>query len=646
MTDDELRAAATHAGIATHWHDVFGQEHAAAVPTLRVVLDAVGPPAAPGGLPPLVTADAGASILLPVPPGRYRLRLEDGRHFDGTADPAANGCAARAVLEPGYHTLEIGGRETVVAVAPLRGCTVPDRVVGGRALAIAVQLYALRRPGDAGIGDFASLADFARAAAARGVHAVAISPLHAQFSADPDRFSPYAPSSRVALNVLHIPVDAETSPGWRAEADRLEALPMVAWPDAGRARLERLRSMFAQARADAEIMEAFYAFRQARGETLERHARFEALHAYFYRHSNKHWHWRSWPPAYRDPARPEVAAFARDHARQVDFHAFVQFLADRGLAAAQRAARDAGMPIGLIADLAVGADSGGSHAWSRQREMLGGLSIGAPPDLFHADGQNWGLAAFSPRGLRAHGFAAFLDMLRTALAHAGGVRIDHAMGLRRLWVVPDGAGARDGTYLAFPEQDLLRLLALESHRHQAIVLGEDLGTVPEGFQDTLASRGIYGMRVLWFERDQAQHFTPPATWSVMAAGMTSTHDLPTVAGWWQGRDLDWRRRLGHTADNDEADRATERDRLWRAMVESGAAQGPAPPCTDSAPVAAAACRHVAGSACALAILPIEDVLGLPEQPNLPNTTDEHPNWRRRLERPADELLADFCITRE
>ncbi len=633
LNDDEVRALSERVGIATRWHDIFGTEHQVGIPTLRSVLAALGPVETPSTLPPLITADTGKPVFLPAPATSFELTLEDGRRFDGRATPVDGGCTIRAILEPGYHRLTIGSQELTVAVAPPRASTGADLGAGNRAWGIAVQLYSLRRPGDAGIGDYAALADFAREVAATGAQALAISPVHAQFSADPDRFSPYAPSSRVALNVLHCPVDLNADARWQDRAAALEALPLIDWPAAARARLERLCSIFAEQRADPDLMEEFYRFRSERGETIELHARFEALHAHLFGEHHKYWHWRHWPPAFRDHRRPEVAHFAREHARQVEFHAFLQFLADRGLQRAQAAARDSGMAIGLITDLAVGVDSGGSQAWAQPDQILSGLTIGAPPDLFQRTGQNWGLAAFSPQGLRAHGFSAFRAMLDTALAHAGGVRIDHAMGLRRLWVIPEGADATEGTYLAFPEADLLRLLTLESQRRRAVILAEDLGTVPEGFAETLSERGIHGMRVLWFERDQAQAFKPPATWSPVAAAMTSTHDLPTVAGWWSGRDLEWRARLGTLGEQDEAERAAERTRLWQAMQASGAAEGDPPAASAPAQAAEAACVHVAGSACALAILPIEDVLGLEEQPNLPNTIDEHPNWRRRL--PAD-----------
>jgi 4-alpha-glucanotransferase len=370
---------------------------------------------------------------------------------------------------------------------------------------------------------------------------------------------------------------------------------------------------------------------------------FEALHAREF--AAGRWHWRSWAPELQDPGSPAVRAFAEAHADEVGLHAFMQFLANQGLAEAQAAARAAGMPIGLIADLAVGADSGGSHCWSRQAEILPGMSVGAPPDLLSTSGQNWGLAAFSPTGLRENGYRAFLEMLRHAMRHSGGVRIDHALGLARLWVVPDGASAKDGAYVAFPTTDLLRLIALESSRAKAIVLGEDLGTVPEGFQETLIASGLLGMRVLWFERARDEGFIAPMHWSEQAVAMTSTHDLATVAGWWTGRDLEWRGRMGLSGGPErhaveEAERVTDRAALWAAFEYSGAARGPMPPIASPAEAVDTAIRHMATAACDLVIVPIEDALGLIEQPNLPGTMDEHPNWRRRLDRPAANLLDD------
>lgn len=650
MSDTDLAALAEAAGIAPRWKSVYGHWHDVAPPTMRVVLRALGLPADTAaevadsrahvgdkqGLPPLATAQAGGRVTVPGAPKDVRVVLESGEGLEVHAEAAEGGAAFTAPDIPGYHLLRLGDREITLAVAPGRCFSVHDAAPSLRPWGLAVQLYALRRPGDAGLGDFGALQAFVRAAGRRGASAVAISPVHAQFSADPDRFSPYSPSSRMLLNVLH----AEMPLPDDEEARRLASDELVDWPAAARLRLRALRRAFET--ADADTLAAFEAFRAGQGDVLETHARFEALHAHHFGADPARWHWRGWPEEHRDPRSPAVAAFAREHAREVSLHAFMQFLADRSLAGAQRAAREAGMPIGLVADLAVGADSGGSHCWSRQEETLIGLTVGAPPDLLAPKGQNWGLAAFSPRGLVKNGFGAYLEMLRAAMRHAGGVRIDHAMGLARLWVVPEGAESSEGAYLHFPLQDMLRLIALESSRHRAIVLGEDLGTVPEGFQDALQAAAVLGMRVLWFERNE-HGFTPPRTWTRGASAMTSTHDLATVAGWWTGRDLEWRGRLDLMGDEanvrrEHDERTRDRGLLWSAFRESGAAHADPPAPDQPTPAVDAAVRHMGTAACELVMLPVEDALGTVEQPNLPGTLDEHPNWRRRLPGYADDLL--------
>jgi 4-alpha-glucanotransferase len=297
------------------------------------------------------------------------------------------------------------------------------------------------------------------------------------------------------------------------------------------------------------------------------------------------------------------------------------------------------MGIGLIADLAVGMDAGGSHAWSQQTDILVGLNVGAPPDLFNPQGQNWGLTTFAPWALRTTHFAPFLATLRAATRHAGGVRIDHAMGLTRLWLVPEGASPAEGAYLTYPCTDFLRLIRLESQRHRAIIIAEDLGTVPEGFQDDLADSGIDGMRVLWFERDDDGAFRPPATWSVEAAAMTSTHDLPTVAGWWRGTDIETRHGLAPASQTDREERkqrAADRRLIWEALRSAKVAEGPESDASADG-VVDAAIRLVAETPSELALVPLEDMLGLVDQPNLPGTITEHPNWRRRYPGEASSI---------
>ena len=612
-----LAEQAAAAGVATRWRDVHGETHEVGPATLQAVLDALGPLTASSVS--MITADIDSRIVTVGETGPYRITLEDGSVREGVTEDVGGG---RIRLPPidrdGYHRLDTTGRQTTLAVAPRHCWTVGEATGGRKAWGLAAQLYALRRQGDGGLGDLAALRDLAREAGDHGAAAIAISPIHALFTANPAHFSPYSPSSRIRLNVLHaepppldIPDDSHAIIDWAVAAP-----PRIA----------------AHRRAFNPRDPALAAYRREQGSPLERHARFEVLHAL---HGSQDW--RNWPEELRDPDSPVVASIAADQADEVAFHAYLQWRTEISLAAAQGAAREAGMSIGLIADIAVGTDPSGSDAWCRPAEMLRGLTIGAPPDLINTSGQDWGVTTFSPTGLVRQGFSGFIEMLRSTLRSAGGVRIDHVMGLARLWVVPHGMSADEGAYLAFPFDDLLRLVKIESRRHRAIVLGEDLGTLPDGFRERLQEAGIAGLRVLWFERDGLR-FQPPQYWSSDAAAVTSTHDLPTVAGWWQGRDLEWREQLGTKAEDEDTVRNHDRAALWDAFCESGAAHGEMPDRQDGALAADAAAAHIGHAACTLALLPVEDALALTEQPNLPGTIDQHPNWRRRLAAPADALL--------
>lgn len=665
--DDTLHDLARAAGVSPHWHDAFGRPQTVPPHALRAILGALGLPAETDALaresldglrhtavptPPLVTGDVGAPLRVPLPgsgPLRWRITLEDGGLVEGESQ--GGGLDLPALNVPGYHRLEAGGLDVTLAIAPERCFSIADATGDERARlwGLGVQLYGLKRPGDGGIGDFTALSDFVRHAAGAGASATVLSPVHAAFSADPHHFSPYAPSSRLFLNVLHVdPAGLFGTDAARQAADALalggilsacESAPLVDWVRAGPARLALLRRLFdTELPARPDLVAAYADFRRAQGQALEDHARFEALHAHIWGSDLHRWNWRTWPGEYRDATSPAVAAFAREHGSEVEFHAFLQWAAARGLASAQAAARAAGMPVGLIGDLAVGCDGGGSQCWSAPDDMLIGLSIGAPPDLLNSLGQAWGLAAFSPRALVASGFRSFIAMLRASMAHVGGVRIDHVMGLLRLWMVPDGADPKDGAYLAYPFEDLIRLVALESQRHRTIVTGEDLGTVPDGFRETLARRQILGMQVLWFERE-GPRFKTAGEYLPTAMAVTGTHDLPTVAGWWRGRDIDWRAPLGLLGEGiDEpaarAEREADRHALWSTIGDGT----PPPAATEPDAAVDAALGFIGRTTAPLVIIPLEDVLGESEQPNLPGTVDDHPNWRRRQPEATAQLL--------
>lgn len=678
--DDALLHLARLAGISPHWHDAFGRPQTVPTDSLRAILKALELPAGTeadladsiaraeaerfSDLPPLVTADAGARFRLHLPNAsgrvRYHVTLDGGGVVEGEAEMENGALPLPAFDTPGYHTLEAGGLRTVLAVAPRRCFGVADAAHDehARLWALAVQIYALRRDGDCGIGDFSGLSQLAVKAANEGASALVLSPVHAGFSADAHHFSPYAPSSRQFLNPLHADphvvlgghaVDkAIAALGFGSEIARLERARMVDWPAAGPIKLAIMRHLYEEALPHMpELMAAFEAFRAAGGQALEDHARFEAIHAAQFAADPDTWNWRTWGDGLADPRSHAVSAFARQHAGEVGFHIFLQWLADRSLAQAQDAARSAGMPLGLISDLAVGTDGGGSQAWSRQSDMLIGLSVGAPPDLLNGLGQSWGLSAFSPRALVHSGFAAFRDMLGAVMAHAGGVRIDHIMGLMRLWLVPEGFSATQGAYLAYPFDDLARLVALESHRRRAIVIGEDLGTVPEGFREKLSARGILGMKVLWFER-HGDWFTRADHYSRDAIAVTGTHDLPTVAGWWKGRDIDWRVPLGivgegQTEASEREARGRDRHAIWQAIAPEGTGPNATPEAADT--VVEAALSFIGRTPAPLVVIPVEDALALEEQPNLPGTVDEHPNWRRRLAPQAADMLDNAAVHR-
>ena len=676
MNDETLRDLARRAGIAVEWRDIADRQQVVAPDILRRILLALGLPcgtdadmaetnrllarnASIDALPPLITTNVGIATLLDVDTDQTRpaqVQLEGGETCDVTLQLEQGRLCVPPIAEPGYHRLRLLEREVILAVAPTRCRTINDVVPDARLWGIAAQVYSLRQPGDGGIGDAAGIAALAESVARVGGDALALSPLHALFTADPTRFGPYSPSSRLFLNPLHAAPGLVFGPqrmaklfGEAGRADefaRLEALPLIDWPAAAAAKLALLRQLFATFLAGTDANGAlgtdFARFRADGGDLLAQHTVFEALHA---RQSAKRQHdWRLWPAELRDPASAAVAAFVASHQREVMFHAFLQWLTDRSLGVAQDRARQAGMRIGLISDLAVGMDPAGSHAWSRQGDIVGGLAIGAPPDLFNQLGQNWGLTGFSPRALVAGGFSPFIATLRATLRHAGGVRIDHAMGLARLWLIPEGNSPAEGAYLAYPVTDLLRLLALESIRHAAIVVGEDLGTVPYGFRDALSAACVHGMRVLWFERD-GRAFIAPRHWERSAVAMTSTHDLPTAAGWWRGSDLTTRAvcqpgGAGVVDANALTERDADRAALWQAFVTEGVAEGDAPPPEITQPAVDAAVAFVARTDSPLCLLPLEDVLGQEEQPNLPGTVDEHPNWCRRLPDETGVVLND------
>lgn len=639
----QLEALAAALGLARSWRDLAGVERVVAPESLLSAIGALGYDAgsdariseslarieAASRLPPrMIVTETGIPTPLPDGPTTVELTAEDGTVQRLTC---ANGLLP-PVAEPGYYQIAHDAGAFTLAVAP-PACYGLDAIGPGRSWGPAVQIPALRGARAKPFGDFGDLAvavqDFARS----GADVVMINPVHALFPGWGVDYSPYSPSSRLFLNgAMADPalVGLPPLPARKGGA-------LIDWAKALPQRLADLRAVF-----DAlapEMRARIRAETAAAGPALRRHAIYDALYCRF--RPDGAGGWQGWPAEFHDPDSPAVARFAAAEGAEVEFHLFVQWLAGEGLAAVQKAARDSGMAIGILADLAVGVSPGGSDAWAMRDQLLRGLTIGAPPDPLGPLGQNWGLTSFSPQGLRETGYAPWIATLRAALSRAGGLRIDHAFGLARLWVVPEGGLSRDGTYLDYPFTDLMRLAALESHRARALIVAEDLGTKPYGFSETIAKAEMLGMHVLWFERAADQGFIGPGDYAPKSVAMTGTHDTPTVAGWWRGRDLDWAEKLarfpeGTDRAKEEERRAWDRGLLWATL----GAPGPRPAPDDPAPAVEAALAHLGRTSARLAIAPLEDLLAEEEQPNLPGTIREHPNWRRRIAAPLSRMLAD------
>ncbi len=669
MSDRQLMRLARRLGIAVAWDDAFGKAQVVGVETLRAMIEALGYAAgSPAEIADsrrradeaavaqrLLTGELGQTIeILGAPGPRCRFRHETGETVDADLTDMGGG---RWTLPPlpswGYWTCEAGG--PVVAIAPPRCFAIEQALGRGRAWGLAAQIYSLRRPDDCGVGNFAALADLARGAAAAGADMLAVSPAHAMFAARPGQYSPYSPSNRLLLNWsygdavgLCRKLGAPLDPSFAAQRERIAASTLIDWPRANGLVAQAMRAALAHVSAHGgALADSFARFRAAQGSRLEAHACFEALQAHAASEATDD-NWWTWPSGMRDPHGAGVADFAARRAAEISFHTFAQWCVHEDRAATQAACRAAGMGVGLVADLAVGVDPAGSQVWAQRDDFLKRLSIGAPPDLFNLLGQSWGLAALSPRALGRTGFAPFIDLLRAVFRDAGGVRIDHILGFRRLWLVPHGMDAANGAYLAYPLADLLRLLKIESWRHRAIVIGEDLGTVPPGFRRSLAAAGVLGTQVLWFEREADGAFRPPQRWSRRAIGMSTTHDLPTVAGWWQGHDVALRRDLSLFPTDEDATRAaqareSERPLLWQALCDAGVASGAMPAAQAPEAVVGSACAFLGRTRAPLALLPLEDALATDQQPNLPGTIDAHPNWRRRFAADASGMLDDPSV---
>jgi len=685
----EIDALAAVAGISAEWWDVEGKHTIVASETKLALLEALRLPCRSQAqlresfrrlvdatdarrLPASLALRLGETMQAPVrfdpgdPTGPLELSVltEDGRTI---AWRAAEGDAkrrlagdGRAIVERlialpdlpiGRHRLRFEGVECALTIAPSEAFGAEGAL--RRRFGLSAQLYALRRrAGDQGIGDMTTLALAGERAGRAGAAFLGVNPLHAMFQTDRQRCSPYHPSDRRFLDPIHIdaldasglPRDETSDLAIAALAGAIEAATRIGSVDyeavwaIKRKAIEARFAAFERARAARPfdpIFSDFSRFVAEGGEALRRFALFEAI-----ARERSGGDWRDWPQALRDGDSAALAAKAESQGDEFRLGLFAQWLADRQLAGAAARAKAAGLDLGLYRDLAVGAAPDGAESWSRAGELAHRVSVGAPPDPFSAHGQVWHVQPPDPIASAQEGWRGFSALLAANMRHAGMLRIDHAMGLTRLFVVPDGARPAEGAYLAYPFDDLVGHLALESQRHGCVVVGEDLGTVPAGFRDGMTRANVLGMRVLWFER-LGVGFLPPSTYPPLSVACVATHDLPTLAGWWSGADIAERLSLGLVSLEAAQAQIGERVRDKRVMLTTLglAADDEALSAPMSDALASAVHAFLAGAGSRLTSAQFDDLAGERNATNLPGTDRERPNWRHKLTLDIDALFA-------
>jgi 4-alpha-glucanotransferase len=512
------------------------------------------------------------------------------------------------------------------------------------------------------VGNLSDLADLVRFTAEAGGDFVGVNPLHALRNRSPE-VSPYGPVSRLFRNPIY--VDPWAVPELAASLEAqvlLESSEMqrelAALRSSARVEYARVQALLApllrvmhrtlvetgRQHDDHPRMCDFTAYKEKAGALLRDFATFAALEEHFAEQGIPR-DWRCWPAAYRDPSSTEVAEFRARHATEVDFHAFVQFELDRQLAEASAAARTQGLAVGIYQDLAVGTLASGFDPWAFPGLFVDGATLGAPPDDYAAMGQDWGLPPVDPRRLADGGYGYWRSMLASSFAHSGALRLDHVMGMLRQYWVPAGRPATEGAYVAFPWRDLAGLVALESRRHRALVIGEDLGTVPDGFRTLMSQAGMLSSRVLLFSRRRSGTFQPASEYPERALVTANTHDHPTLAAWWAGRDIDLRESIGVFDDAAAEHARQERKGDRRALAARLATDGLLPAREREAPSATALGRAVtaflAGTPCRLLGVSLDDLAAETEPVNVPGVgVDRYPSWSRRMHATLAELRED------
>jgi 4-alpha-glucanotransferase len=610
-------------------------------------------------------------------PQSHQLRLQE-------AQPDENGWRVRLSLPlppdlaDGYYDLTLriksNGRENIgrthLAVSPGQAWMSPSLARGESLWGLNLPLYALRSRRNWGIGDFTDLRSATAWAGELGAAFVGVNPLHAPQPGNQADPSPYSPTSRLFLNFLNVDLEnvpemqeapearsLVASPDFQAELARLREAPLVAYPEIRRLKRRLLKILFAAFVERHGLPPAphtsrgqdFARFVDRSGEALTKFALFQAL----VEHQGQK-DWRRWPQNLQHPDSQAVKAFARDHPREIAFSQYVQWLAAGQRQEVWDEADRAGLPFTLYQDLALGAAPGGMETWSYPGLFARGATIGSPPDAFNLKGQNWGLPPLIPKNLEESGYRLFIHTLRANLPPGGIIRLDHVMSLFRLFWIPEGQGPGKGAYVRYPAANLLGLLTLESQRRRTLVIGEDLGTVAPGIRRDLARARIFSYRVFYFERKGkgSDNFAAPQDYPRQALACATTHDLPTLAGYWEGLDLSLKNQLylypsPQLAEQDAASRARDRLLLLEALVQQGLLPPNYEPPADFCPeeLRRAVLAYLGRSRAALVEVRLEDILGLTSQQNLPGTLKQHPNWRQKIFQTLEDLRRDPEVLR-
>lgn len=579
----------------------------------------------------------------------------------------------------GYHKLTISRKrrkapyEMTLIVTP-KACYKQDAIVDGKKMwGPSVQLYTLRTQHNWGIGDFGDLKQLVADIASRGGDFVGLNPIHSLFPANPEGASPYSPSSRRWLNILYIDVssvpefslsiEAQQKVGSAEFQQRLQKARESHWvnysevADLKMSVLPQLFTEFKKRHLDknSERAQAFLAFVEEGGESLIHQAAFDALHAQLHAKDSNIWGWPVFPEELRKFENRAVQDFIEQNKDQVHLYMYLQWVADIQIKEAQALAEEKGMSVGLYRDLAVGVADSGSETWADEGNLVMDASIGAPPDILGPLGQNWGLPPLNPQVLQATGYDAYIKLLRANMKHCGALRIDHVLGLLRLWWIPKGENATQGAYIYYPVEDMLAILALESHRHQCSVIGEDLGTVPDEIVDILRDAGVHSYKVFFFETSEDDGgFISPAHYAEQSMSALCTHDMPTLRGFWHCDDLKMGQELGLYPDAKQleglfASRLECKQGIldsvaWHGYLPEGVGRDAQYVPMDSY-LAEALQLHVAAGSSTLLSIQLEDWLEMDKPVNIPGTVDEYPNWRRKLSMNLDEVFAHEGVNR-